>query len=115
VRTRQFRKGDRVLVPGEVHEAYGEEGLVHVKVVEGKAGWGGAAHVAVDPAVLVLKEPGPPQVGDEVIAAGDESMTWVIVAIDGDWAWLKTTSTYGSLGRQFLTMGIGNIAVVRAC
>jgi hypothetical protein len=108
--TRKFRKGDRVLVPGEVHDAYGEEGLVHVKVVEGKAGWGGAAHVAVDPAVLVMREPAPPQVGDTVIHKDNESETFMVLAIDAESAWVKAMGN--GLRSSVL---LANLTVVRAC
>lgn len=111
--TRKFRKGDRVLVPGVVRSV--ERELVQVTITEGSAaGWHGAAHVAVDPDTLVLQEPGPPQVGDEVIALGDESMTWTVIAFDGEWTWIKATHQVLQ-GRGYASIRLADLTVVRAC
>ncbi|MEY4932310.1 MAG: hypothetical protein RLZZ403_630 [Pseudomonadota bacterium] len=112
--TRTFRKGDRVLVPGVVRDIE-REGLIQVTVTEGaEFGWKGVAHVAVDPNTLVMKEPGPPQVGDEVIALGDESMTWTVIAFDGEWAWIKATNQVMQ-GRGYASIRLADLNVVRAC
>lgn len=113
--TRKFRAGDRVLVPGVVHTADAGSGLVHVGIKEGRPDGWGTAHVAVSHGILIMQEPAPPQVGDKVIAAGDESMMWTVVAIDGDWAWIKRTHDLMEGGRGRVSMKLDNLAVVKAC
>jgi hypothetical protein len=107
--SRKFRKGDRVLVPGVVHDTDAEEGLVHVRIEEGHAGWVGPAHVAVSPAILIMKDPAPPQVGDLVIHKDNEEASFMVLAIDAESAWVKSAGN--GLRSSVL---LANLTVVRA-
>lgn len=77
----KFRKGDRVLVEGEVSHIYTDD-YVEVWVER-------SAHLNIETKRVRMLEPAKPQVGDTVIIDGFDAETHQVLAIHGDQAWLK--------------------------